>query len=215
MNNIRAVFFDLGGTLLDETSFFEEWADWLNVDRGTFLAALEELIANGDDHRLLFERFSPDVDLDTLLNDRQASGTPARFLAEDLYPGSLTCIQELRELGYIVGVAGNQSMFKDDLAKSVGLEVQISRAGDAWKYEKPDSRFFDRLVSEAGVPAGQIAYVGDRVDNDILPAKQVGLRAVLVTTGPWGRTHVNRPEAQQADAIIDSLTQLPEVLQRL
>ncbi len=56
---IKAVFFDLGGTLLDETRFYEDWADWLRADRKEFLSDLEALVAEGKDHRLLFERFSP------------------------------------------------------------------------------------------------------------------------------------------------------------
>lgn len=211
---IKAVFFDLGGTLLGETRFYEDWADHLGVDRAEFLSSLETLVAGGKDHRLLFERFSPDKDLDTLIAERERAGDAPRFLPEDVYPKTRACLKGLKEAGYIVGVAGNQGMFKSDLAKEVGLEVDISRAGDAWVYEKPDVRFFERIVSEAGCPPERIVYVGDRVDNDIIPAKQVGLKTILVTTGPWGRVHANWPDAQQADAIVDSLGHVPDVIRR-
>lgn len=210
---IKAVFFDLGGTLLDETRFYEVWASWLRSDTKEFLAELEALAAEGKDHRLLFERFSPDSDLDSLIRRREDAGDPPRFLPEDLYPDARSCLDQLKAAGYIVGVAGNQGMFKDDLAKAVGLDVDVSRAGDLWEFEKPDVRFFERLVAEAECSAGEVVYVGDRVDNDIVPAKEVGLRTILVTTGPWGRAHAKWPQAQQADAIVDSLTEVPDVIE--
>ena len=43
----------------------------------------------------------------------------------------------------------------------------------------------------------------------------VGLRAVLVRRGPWGTLHAQRPEAAQADAVIETLMELPELVDRL
>ena len=58
-------------------------------------------------------------------------------------------------------------------------------------------------------------YVGDRVDNDILPAVEAGMIAVFIRRGPWGFLHAQWPEAQRAHLRIDSLTELPEALDRL
>lgn len=61
-------------------------------------------------------------------------------------------------------------------------------------------------------PAG-VAYVGDRVDNDVLPAKAAGMFAVLVRRGPWGYLGARRPEAATADLRLDDLTSLvPRIL---
>ena len=54
----------------------------------------------------------------------------------------------------------------------------------------------------------RIAYVGDRVDNDVLPALAAGLVAVHVRRGPWGLLHETPAGAIQ----IDSLAELPEPL---
>ncbi len=32
----------------------------------------------------------------------------------------------------------------------------------------------------------EVLYVGDRLDNDVLPAKSAGMQAVLIRRGPWG-----------------------------
>jgi FMN phosphatase YigB (HAD superfamily) len=73
---------------------------------------------------------------------------------------------------------------------------------------KPSPQFFANVVLAAGVPAEQIVYVGDRLDNDVLPALAQGMLAVLIRRGPWGYVHACRREASRADAVIDSLAEL-------
>ena len=75
-----------------------------------------------------------------------------------------------------------------------------------------EREFFTRVIDVAGVPAEEILYVGDRVDNDVIPARASGLRTALVRRGPWGYLHAERPEAAQADVIVSSLTELTEWL---
>ena len=61
---VRAVFLDVGETLVDETRVWESWADWLGVPRFTFLAALGGIIERGEHHLQVFELFRPGFDLD-------------------------------------------------------------------------------------------------------------------------------------------------------
>src|SRR5262249_37879688 len=56
----------------------------------------------------------------------------------------------------------------------------------------PDVAFFDKLVEVSGHERHEIAYVGDRLDNDIAPAAQAGLITVWIRRGPWG--YVLRPD---------------------
>ena len=74
--------------------------------------------------------------------------------------------------------------------------------------EKPAPAFFERIVSECGVDADEIAYVGDRVDNDVEPALAAGMVAVHIRRGPWGHLHEPPPEA----LAVGSLAELPEAL---
>ena len=76
---------------------------------------------------------------------------------------------------------------------------------------KPDPAFFARIVAELGLPASEIAYVGDRVDNDILPAAAAGLFTVHLRRGPWGIIQAAWPEATTADA---SAANLDEAVDR-
>lgn len=77
---------------------------------------------------------------------------------------------------------------------------------------KPSADFFARICQAAGTHASEIAYVGDRVDNDVLPAKRAGMLAVLVRRGPWGHLQATRPGAECADVQIDDLAGLAAAL---
>ena len=51
---------------------------------------------------------------------------------------------------------------------------------------KPDQAFFTAALDRMGGPdPGDVAYVGDRVDNDVAPAARADLRAVWLRRGPW------------------------------
>jgi FMN phosphatase YigB (HAD superfamily) len=73
---------------------------------------------------------------------------------------------------------------------------------------KPDPEFFARVADAAGVPAAAILYVGDRLDNDVLPAHRAGMRTAHLRRGTWGYLHARHPERAVADIRVDSLTEL-------
>jgi FMN phosphatase YigB (HAD superfamily) len=78
--------------------------------------------------------------------------------------------------------------------------------------EKPSPEFFARVVALAEVPPAQIAYVGDRADNDVAPAADAGMLAVFLRRGPWGYLHAGRPEVARAGIRLESLAHLPGAL---
>ncbi len=187
---IAAVFFDVGEVLVDESREYGAWADWLGVPRHTFSAAFGAVIAQGKDYRETFQVFQPGFDLATERKRRAEAGSPEWFGEEDLYADVRPCMSSLREQGLMVGVAGNQTERAEGILHELRLPIDVLGTSDSWGAEKPSTAFFDRLLSEAGLPADQILYVGDRLDNDIRPALAVGLRTAVVRRGPWG--HVPR-----------------------
>jgi HAD superfamily hydrolase (TIGR01509 family) len=120
----------------------------------------------------------------------------------------------LRASGRLVGLAGNQPEATERALRSLDLSVDFVASSDAWGVEKPSPGFFARVVDRVGLPPERIVYVGDRLDNDVLPAVAAGMVAVLIRRGPWGTLHARRPEAGQAAAVIDGLdvVGLPEEL---
>jgi HAD superfamily hydrolase (TIGR01549 family) len=209
---LKAVFFDVGETLLDETRLWESWADALEIPRFTFLATLGGVIARGEDHRRVFELLRPDLK-DEELFARRNGVEP--FGPDDLYPDALPCLRDLRARGYRLGAAGNTTTEVEDALRRCGFEFDAIGSSEGWQVWKPSPLFFARIVEAAGCEPHEVAYVGDRVDNDVVPAATMGLAAIFLRRGPWAVLHADRPEASVARARIDSLAELPEVLAAL
>jgi len=213
---IRAVFFDVGETLVDESRLWRLWADWLGVPRETFLDALGAVIARGEHHRRVFDVVRPDLapfDLAAARRARAAAGWPEdAFGADDLFPDALPCLRALHAGGYVLGIAGNQPVHVEPMLRALDARVDVVASSERWGVEKPSGAFFAHVVEAAGVPAAEIAYVGDRLDNDVLPAVDAGLAGILVRRGPWGTAHARRPEAARAAAVVGDLAELPNAI---
>lgn len=212
---IRAVFFDVGGVLVDETRIYTEWADWLGVSPLEFFGVLGAVIERREHHLTAFERIRPGFDLAAEEAARAQAGRPNEVRPEDFYPDVPACFQALKSAGYRLGIAGNQPATVEAVLKGAALPVDVVATSAGWGVEKPDPAFFARLAHEAGLPPEQIAYVGDRVDNDVLPANAAGMASVFIARGPWGRIHASWPEAGLAGCRVASLAELPEALDRL
>lgn len=189
---LRAVVFDVGETLVDETGMWERAADRAGVPRFTLMGVLGGLAARGEHHARAWE----------ILGVEPPAST---WEPEDFYPDALPCLRALRQRGLLVGAAGNvPAGYEEPLREHVDL---LGSSG-LWGVEKPASEFFERIVEESGLPAGEIAYVGDRVDNDVRPAIDAGLVAVHVRRGPWGHLFDAPPRA----ILVHSLAELPVAL---
>ena len=212
---VRVVFFDVGETLFDETRPWGAWADWLGVPQLTFFGVLGGVIEWGEHHRRVFEIVRPGLDLPRERAARVAAGADAWFDPADLYPDAVPCLHALRVEGYRVGLAGNQTTEEEFSVGGMGLPLDVATSAAACGCEKPAPGFFAHLADVAGVPAGEIAYMGDRLDNDVLLALAAGMVAVFLRRGPWGHLHADRPEAARAHLRLDSLADLPAALRDL
>lgn len=192
---LRAVFFDVGETLVDEERYWREVARIARVQPHVVWAALGKTIERGEEHWALWAHLGV--------------GRPAAdgvvYSDDDLYPDARPALAEVRARGVLVGVAGNQTPAMEEWARSVGLPVDLVTSSASLGVRKPDPAFFERLVSLAGARPDEVAYVGDRVDNDVLPALRAGLVAFHLRRGPWGRLQ----QTPQGAVAIDSLLEVP------
>jgi HAD superfamily hydrolase (TIGR01662 family) len=183
---IRAVWFDVGEVLIDETREYGTWADWLGVPRHTFSAVFGAIIARGQDYRDVFQVFRPGFDLDTERQKRIDAGCGEHITEDDLYPDARPCLQLLKDAGYYVGIAGNQTTRIGGYLRALNLPADTLATSDDWGVTKPDAKFFEKLIEVSGHQPHEIAYVGDRLDNDIRVARAFGLSTVWIRRGPWG-----------------------------
>ena len=193
----EAVFFDVGETIVDETVLWRWWADHFGIPHFTFFAVFGALIERGEDHRRIFDIFGVKRD-----------GSWPGFGIEHLYSDAVQCLRELKARGLRLGLVGNTSEQIEDILRTLDLPVDVIGSSERWGVEKPSPDFFARVIEEAGVDASSVAYVGDRLDNDVVPAVNAGMTGVFLKRGPWGWLHASRAEAARATVRIDGLDQL-------
>jgi len=197
---LKAVFFDVGETLVDEDGYWRRVARLIGAPQHVVLAALGVTIARGEHHKRLFDHLGverPDAVGDVV------------YGRDELYPDAVPCLARLRREGYRVGVAGNQTAALERWARDEGLPVDVIGSSASWGAEKPGRAFFERMVAEAGCEPGEVAYVGDRIDNDVLPAAEAGLVPIHVRRGPWGML---QEEDAAPHLCVERLAELPEAL---
>ncbi|MEU3251701.1 HAD family hydrolase [Streptomyces sp. NPDC006997] len=213
---IRAVIFDVGECLVDETTEYGTWADWLGVPRHTFHAMFGAVIAQGRDHRETFQEFRPGFDLYAERERRAAAGKPETFGEEDLYPDVRTTLATLRADGLWLGIAGNQTVHAGRILRELFTpDVDLIGTSDDWAASKPDRAFFDRVAQVVPAEVDEMLYVGDRVDNDIRPARAAGMHTALVRRGPWATIQWRTEEAEKLPTLrVETLLELSPQIQQ-
>jgi FMN phosphatase YigB (HAD superfamily) len=203
--------FDVGETLIDESRMWNEWADILGVPRFTFAAALGAVIARGEDHRRVFDVVAPGIDWRAI---RLGCGlpSPSRIEAEDLYPDVRDGLAAIRSAGFQVGIAGNQPATSEQALVALGVPFDLVASSETFDATKPDPLFFERLVGATGDEAASIAYVGDRLDNDVAPARAAGMQGILLRRGPWATIAMGTATLDRDVPVVDSIPSLLDVL---
>jgi FMN phosphatase YigB (HAD superfamily) len=209
----QVVCFDVGYTLIDETRSWLAWAARLEVPPDRLFATLRETIELGDPqpNRRALQKLRPDLDFE---RERAAiAGRPGAsiFVVDDIYSDARPTLLQLRAAGFRLGAAGNMVMDSEAVLLRSGLPLDFVGSSERWGVAKPQSEFFDRIIQVAGAEPESIVYVGDRVDNDVIPARKAGMRTVLVRRGLWSGFHADKA---RADASITALTELPAVVDR-
>jgi len=201
---LKAVVFDVGETLVDEEEWWRELCERSSLRPHVVWAALGVTIERGEEHDELWAHLG--------IEKPVSWWNELIYSPDDLYPDALECLERVRALGLRVGIVGNQTEAMERWARDSALPADVIASSASLGVRKPDPVFFERVVALMGLPAGEVAYVGDRVDNDVLPAAAAGLVAVHVRPGPWGRLQRTPREAALG---VDDLAALPDALASL
>ena len=94
-------------------------------------------------------------------------------------------------------------MEKHGILKFIDIVIASAEEG----IEKPDRKIFELALSRADCRPENAVMIGDRVDNDIIPAKKMGMKTVRVKQGMWKYLEVSSPE-EQADYEVDNLNEV-------
>ncbi|MDH6116927.1 FMN phosphatase YigB (HAD superfamily) [Kitasatospora sp. GAS204A] len=205
---IKAVVFDVGETLTSDTRYWTDWANWLGVPSHTMSALVGSVLTQGLDNAEAIRIVKPGCNVPAEWEARRAAGHDERLDETDLYPDVRVALQQLKDSGLWVGVAGNQNVRAAECLRQLMLPVDGIAVSAEWGVSKPNPAFFDHIIAWTGYQPGEIVYVGDHPANDIVPARAAGLRTAHLRRGPIGLTTAS----PLADWTVDSLSELADGL---
>ena len=185
-DHIKWLFFDLGGTLIDETEqekiFTEAVSEALHISQENIYNKLIEMsIAYKDPAK---EALKVLTGSDELLGQLRAAGKWYPPELERLFPGVGEALKALSGR-YKLGIIANQKSGMEQRLKEHGIYGFFSvfaGSGDVG-LSKPDPAIFQYALYKAGCTARRAVMIGDRLDNDIYPAKKLGMTTVWVKQG--------------------------------
>lgn len=183
---IQWVVFDVGGVLVDEARLIRGWAGVLGLSEVEFTAALRRGIAAEKGIGGTIREIAPEIDIKAHRARLAGLEIPGEA---DLYPDVREAFAALRGAGFRVGVAGNQPDGVAEALHALELGADFIATSHQWGVSKPDPRFFEEVLKATGAEPARIAYVGDRLDNDVAPARAAGLHPLFIPRGIWGEVH--------------------------
>lgn len=176
------LFFDMGHTLINEDAVWEERFRGLSAllgAQGRDVSA-EEVRGLTLRYAAQFRRLVEDVNRfygvgDALCCD-PAGGSP--------YPGAGELLSMLAAR-HRLGVIANQTLGAEERLKNWGLRdyFEIVCSSAELGVSKPDPRIFEIALGEAHAAPEDCFMLGDRLDNDVAPAKKLGMGTVWVRQG--------------------------------
>ena len=125
-------------------------------------------------------------------------------------------LRRLRARGLRLGIVANQLQTARERLARAGIGELFDHHGLSGLsgLRKPDPRAFTAAAEALGVPAPACIMVGDRIDNDIAPAKALGMAAILLRSGRHRRQRPRTP-AEEPDAIVTDVPELEEAITSL
>ena len=131
---------------------------------------------------------------------------------ERLYTDTKDCLKKLSRI-YKIGVIANQSLGTSERLENLGvrkyLDLIIASAEEG--VSKPDRRIFEIALERSRCRPENAVMIGDRIDNDIVPAKQLGMKTIWVKQG-FGSLWNITDESEKADIEINNLSDILKYL---
>ncbi|MCD7731618.1 MAG: HAD family hydrolase [Oscillospiraceae bacterium] len=204
MNRIKWIFFDVGSTLIDETECY-------NHRIRDAIAGTDITFEEFNEKRIFFAKQNLKGDIEAL-KFFGLTKTPWHHEFEKPYEEAEAVLNALCVKGYSIGVIANQSLGTENRLENWGLMkyIKLVIASAEEGVAKPDSEIFLRALKRADCLPENAVMIGDRIDNDIEPAKKLGMKTIWVRQGfSIYQQPIN--EYQKADYAVDSLWDIMEI----
>ncbi|MDO8587108.1 MAG: HAD-IA family hydrolase [Armatimonadota bacterium] len=218
-SKIEWVFTDLGETLIDERIALRDRLEqavrlMAEIGRPRFLRQLEEACKSAacDYVTKQYDEGLKRLGLNRERRRFVISRTPWRSDLEELMPGAIDLL-EILSRKFKLGVIANQPRGVVERLEQRGIRQYFSVviASEEVGVAKPDPRIFEIALEAAKCPPAKALMIGDRIDNDIRPAKLLGMKTIRVLSG-WGSLQEPRDEQDLADYTAESLGEIRDLL---
>lgn len=209
MKQIQYIFFDIGYTLVNENKVW--------VERCREQAETMQARALGISADILMQ----DVKTASVEFKSQWKSVIAKYgftqsakyknELETLYDDTCIVLEKLSK-HFSLGIIANQSGDLSERLRSWQIDKYFSTVISSADYgiSKPDERLFTIALEKSGCPANNAVMVGDRLDNDILPAKKLGFTTVRIKQG-FAKDQIAPSELYKPTYEINNLTGLLEL----
>ncbi len=205
MKNIEWIFFDIGSTLVDESKAYEHRIkDTIKNTDITYKQFCNLMIDFAKQGKNGYIETAKELNLKT-----------TKWHSEDefLYPDTVSTLKLLSEK-YKIGIIANQPLGTQERLNKMKIDKYISLVISSAEenISKPDLRIFKLALDRAGCSPNNAVMVGDRLDNDIVPAKAVGMRTIWIKQGLGGLT-TPKSESETADLTVKNISEICSCLE--
>ena len=199
-DEIKWLFFDVGSTLVDESSVYE--------DRMKKIAELSGITPQQIyEHAISLYRRNKKGDLEIAKQLRiELPKWESQY--EKLYTDSEDCLKRLSR-NYEIGIIANQPLGTSERLENLGVRkyIDLVIASAEEGVSKPDRRIFEIALERSGCKPENAVMIGDRIDNDIVPAKQLGMKTIWIKQG-FGSLWTVMDESEKADIEVNNLSDI-------
>ncbi|MQG09334.1 MAG: HAD family hydrolase [SAR202 cluster bacterium] len=127
-----------------------------------------------------------------------------------IFPDLIQCINDLRDMGLILGLISNINMSGKKIAEKLGVSSYFNYVftSEDLGYEKPNKMIFEKSLDIAKLTPSEVVFIGDQVESDILGAKNANILPILLD-------RYNNYENYSEVIKINDLFQLQEIIKNL
>jgi putative hydrolase of the HAD superfamily len=217
---IKAVLFDLDGTLLNRDASVEQFIaiqydrlvnNLKDIPKKDYIARFIELDCHGyvwkdKVYQQLVEEFKIDLTWEMLLQDYEQQFQNHCIPFSEL----VEMLRLLKKQDYLLGIISNgRGKFQTHAIEGLGIQdyFDVILISEFEQIRKPQAEIFHRAAQRLGVMYADCVFVGDNPEADIIGAKNAGMKAIWKRNLAW-------QEAKEADAIVDELHEIPIIIDR-
>ena len=204
MTNYKWLFFDIGSTLINEEKAYQDRIEQAiaetNITYDTFYQRMLVLFQEGLKGDLI------------ALQEYSLERPKWKSELEILYPDAKIVLETLHNR-YKIGVIANQLPNLEKRLENFGIKqwIDLIISSADCGFSKPSSKIFQLALQQASCSASSATMIGDRLDNDIAPAKALGMKTIWIKQGFSAYSPIQSP-SEEPDFTVNSLSDLLKIL---